>query len=40
MTPTNHFILTTYQRTNPHAAQRASLAALGKSLWRNRRCLT
>jgi hypothetical protein len=40
MTATHHFPLTTCQRTNSHAAQRTSLAALGKSFWRNRRCLT
>ena len=34
MTPTNYSPLTTYQATNLHAAQRTSLAALGKSLWR------
>jgi len=27
---------TTPQGTNPHAVQRTSLVALGKSLWRNR----
>ena len=31
MTRTNHSPLNTYQGTNPHAAQRTSLAALGKS---------
>jgi hypothetical protein len=40
MTPTDHSPLTTYQAINPHAAQPTSLVALGKSLWRNRRCLT
>ena len=39
MTPTNHSPRTTYQGTNPHAAQRTSLVALGKSLWRNRRLI-
>lgn len=39
MTPTNYSPLTTYQRTNPHAPQRTSLGALGKSLWRNRRLI-
>lgn len=39
MTPTNYTPLTTYQRTNPHAAQRTSLVALGKSLWQNRRLI-
>jgi lipopolysaccharide transport system permease protein len=40
MTPTNYSPLTTYQRTNPHAAQRTSLVALAKSLWRNRQLIT
>ena len=39
MTPTNNSPLTTYQGTNPHAAQRTSLVALGKSLWQNRRLI-
>jgi lipopolysaccharide transport system permease protein len=39
MTPTNHSLLTTHQGTNPHAAQRTSLVALGKSLWRNRQLI-
>jgi hypothetical protein len=38
--PHYHFPLTTYQGTNPHAAQRTSLVVLAKSLWRNRQCLT
>jgi hypothetical protein len=37
MTLSNHSPLTTYQGTNPHAAQRTSLVALGKIIWRNRR---
>jgi hypothetical protein len=40
MTPRNLPLRTTYQVTNPRAAQRTVLVALGKSLWRNRRCLT
>ena len=39
MTPTNYSPLTTHQGTNPHAAQRTSLVALGKSLWRNRQLI-
>ncbi len=40
MTPTSHSPLTTNQAgTNPHAAQPISLAALGKSLWRNRQLI-
>ena len=39
MTPTHHSPLTTYQGTNPHAAQATSLVALGKSLWRNRQLI-
>jgi lipopolysaccharide transport system permease protein len=39
MIPTNHSPLTTYQGTNPHAAQAMSLVALGKSLWRNRQLI-
>ena len=39
MTPTNHSPLTTDQGTNPHAAQRTSLVALGQSLWRNRQLI-
>jgi len=40
MTPTSHFPLSTPQTgTNPHAAQRTSLVALGKSLWRNRQLI-
>ena len=34
MTPTNYSPLTTYQGSHPHATQRTSLVALGKSLWR------
>ena len=40
MTPTNYSPLTTYQGTNPHAAQRTSLVALGESLWRNRQLIS
>jgi len=40
MTPTSHFPLSTPQTgTNPHATQRTSLVALGKSLWRNRQLI-
>ncbi|WP_202634515.1 ABC transporter permease [Rugosibacter aromaticivorans] len=40
MTSTSHSPLTTNQAgTNPHAAQPISLAALGKSLWRNRQLI-
>lgn len=39
MIPTAHSPLATQQGTNPHAAQRTSLAALGKSLWRNRQLI-
>ena len=38
--PTPHFPLPTPQTgTNPHASQRTSLVALGKSLWRNRQLI-
>ena len=40
MTPTNYSPLAAHQGTNPHAAQRTSLAALGKSLWRNRQLIS
>ena len=39
MTPTNYSPRTSYQGINPHAVQRTSLVALGKSLWRNRRLI-
>ena len=39
MIPTAHSPLATHQGTNPHAAQRTSLVALGKSLWRNRQLI-
>lgn len=40
MTPTHHSPLPTIQAgINPHAAQPISLAALGKSLWRNRQLI-
>jgi lipopolysaccharide transport system permease protein len=39
MTPTIHSPRTTSQGTNPHAAQRKSLVALGKSLWCNRQLI-
>ena len=39
MIPTAHSPLATHQGTNPHAAQRTSLGALGKSLWRNRQLI-
>jgi len=40
MTPTSHFPLPTPQTgANPHSAQRTSLVALGKSLWRNRQLI-
>ena len=39
MTPANHSSLTARQGINPHAAQPTSLAALGKSLWRNRQLI-
>ena len=39
MIPTAHSPLATQQETNPHTAQRTSLVALGKSLWRNRQLI-
>jgi len=39
MIPTAHSPLATHQGTNPHAAQRTSLVALGESLWRNRQLI-
>ena len=40
MIPTAFSPLATHQGTNPHAAQRMSLVALGESLWRNRQLIT
>ena len=39
MIPIAHSPLDTHQGINPHAAQRTSLVALGKSLWRNRQLI-